>query len=62
VEALIAYVSAFTELRPGDIIATGTCAGVGEKRVPPRWLQPGDTVEVEISGLPVLRNPVVSEH
>ncbi len=61
VEALIAYISAITELREGDIIATGTCGGVGEKRVPPRWLQPGDTIEVEISGLPVLRNPVVAE-
>lgn len=61
VETLIGYISAFTELRAGDIIATGTCGGVGEKRVPPRWLQPGDTVEVEISGLPVLRNPVLAE-
>lgn len=60
-EALIAYVSAFTELMPGDIIATGTCGGVGEKRVPPRWLAPGDVVEVEISGMPVLRNPVEAE-
>ena len=61
VETLIAYISAFTELQPGDIIATGTCGGVGEKRTPPLWLQPGDVVEVEISGLAVLRNPVVAE-
>ena len=61
VETLISYVSDFTELRPGDIIATGTCGGVGEKRVPPRWLVPGDVVEVEVSGIPVLRNPVVAE-
>lgn len=60
-ETLISYVSGFTELRPGDIIATGTCGGVGEKRVPPRWLVPGDVVEVEVSGIPVLRNPVVAE-
>lgn len=61
VETLISYISAFTELRPGDIIATGTCGGVGEKRQPPLWLQPGDVVEVEISGMAVLRNPVVAE-
>jgi 2-keto-4-pentenoate hydratase/2-oxohepta-3-ene-1,7-dioic acid hydratase in catechol pathway len=60
-ETLISYISAFTELRPGDIIATGTCGGVGEKRVPPRWLVPGDVVEVEVSGIPVLRNSVVAE-
>jgi 2-keto-4-pentenoate hydratase/2-oxohepta-3-ene-1,7-dioic acid hydratase in catechol pathway len=57
-ETLISYISGFTELRPGDIIATGTCGGVGEKRVPPLWLKPGDVVEVEVSGIPVLRNPV----
>jgi 2-keto-4-pentenoate hydratase/2-oxohepta-3-ene-1,7-dioic acid hydratase in catechol pathway len=60
-ETLISYVSAFTELRVGDIIATGTCGGVGEKRVPPLWLKAGDTVEVEVSGIPVLVNPVVDE-
>jgi 2-keto-4-pentenoate hydratase/2-oxohepta-3-ene-1,7-dioic acid hydratase in catechol pathway len=61
VETLIAYVSRFTELRPGDIIATGTCGGVGEKRVPPLYLFPGDRVEVAISGLPTLSNPVALE-
>lgn len=61
VETLIAYVSGFTELRVGDVIATGTCAGVGEKRTPPLYLFPGDVVEVEVSGLPLLRNPVVAE-
>jgi 2-keto-4-pentenoate hydratase/2-oxohepta-3-ene-1,7-dioic acid hydratase in catechol pathway len=61
VEALIAYVSAFTELQPGDVIATGTCAGVGEKRTPPLWLRPGDIVEVEVTGLPPLINPIVDE-
>lgn len=59
-EALIAYVSTFTELRPGDIIATGTCAGVGAGRTPPLWMQPGDVVEVEVSGIGVLRNQVVA--
>ncbi|MCG2842372.1 fumarylacetoacetate hydrolase family protein [Sandaracinobacter sp. RS1-74] len=61
VETLIAYISAFTELNPGDVIATGTCGGVGEKRVPQLWLKPGDVVEVEISGMAVLRNPVAAE-
>lgn len=60
-ETLISYISGFTELRPGDIIATGTCGGVGEKRVPPRWLVPGDVVEVDVSGTPVLQNHVVAE-
>jgi 2-keto-4-pentenoate hydratase/2-oxohepta-3-ene-1,7-dioic acid hydratase in catechol pathway len=60
-EALISYISAFTELRVGDVIATGTCGGVGEKRDPPRWLAPGDVVEVEVSGIPVLRNSVILE-
>jgi len=60
VETLIGYISGFTELQRGDIIATGTCGGVGEKRTPPLYLFPGDVVEVEISGLPVLRNPVAA--
>jgi 2-keto-4-pentenoate hydratase/2-oxohepta-3-ene-1,7-dioic acid hydratase in catechol pathway len=61
VEALIVYISAFTELREGDVIATGTCGGVGEKRTPPLYLFPGDVVEVAVTGLPVLRSPVVAE-
>lgn len=61
IETLISYISGFTELKPGDVIATGTCAGVGEKRKPPLYLFPGDVVEVEVSGIPVLRNPVVAE-
>ncbi len=61
VETLIEYISMFTELVPGDIVATGTCAGVGEKRNPPRYLQAGDVVEVDISGLPLLSNPIVPE-
>jgi len=60
-EALIAYISAFTELQPGDVIATGTCAGVGEKRTPPLWLSPGDRVEVAITGLPTLSVAVAAE-
>jgi 2-keto-4-pentenoate hydratase/2-oxohepta-3-ene-1,7-dioic acid hydratase in catechol pathway len=55
---LIAYLSAFTRLEPGDVIATGTPGGVGAKRVPPRFLAPGDVVEVEISRVGRLSNPV----
>lgn len=61
VPALIAYVSTFTTLEPGDVIATGTPSGVGDRRSPPRYLEPGDVVEVEISGIGALRNPVVDE-
>jgi len=57
----IAYLSTFTELLPGDVIATGTPAGVGLSKKPPRWLREGDVFEVEISGLGVLRNPVRNE-
>jgi 2-keto-4-pentenoate hydratase/2-oxohepta-3-ene-1,7-dioic acid hydratase in catechol pathway len=58
---LIEYCSAFTPLAPGDVIATGTPGGVGFKRTPPLWLQPGDLVEVEISGIGILRNQVRDE-
>jgi len=61
VEALVAYVSGVCTLRPGDLIFTGTPPGVGMARKPPVWLKPGDTIEVEIDGLGVLRNPVVAE-
>jgi 2-keto-4-pentenoate hydratase/2-oxohepta-3-ene-1,7-dioic acid hydratase in catechol pathway len=58
VETLIEYITVFTELLPGDIIATGTCGGVGDKLSPPRYLKPGDVVEVAVTGLPTLSNPV----
>jgi 2-keto-4-pentenoate hydratase/2-oxohepta-3-ene-1,7-dioic acid hydratase in catechol pathway len=48
-------------LEPGDLIATGTPAGVGIVRQPPVWLQPGDTVKVEIEGIGSLENPVIAE-
>ena len=54
VDAIISYVSAFMTLEPGDLIATGTPPGVGP-------MQPGSTVQVEIEGIGVLRNPVVRE-
>ncbi|HEV2639514.1 MAG TPA: fumarylacetoacetate hydrolase family protein [Actinocrinis sp.] len=55
----LSLISHTMTLRPGDLLATGTPAGVGYGRTPPRLLQPGDTVEVEVEGLGVLRNPVV---
>ena len=57
----IEYCSSFTRLEPGDVIVTGTPGGVGSKRKPPLWLKPGDTVEVEIDRLGVLRNGVADE-
>jgi 2-keto-4-pentenoate hydratase/2-oxohepta-3-ene-1,7-dioic acid hydratase in catechol pathway len=55
---IIAYCSGFTTLSPGDVILTGTPGGVGAKRTPPLWLKPGDVVEVTVTGLGVLSNPV----
>ena len=55
----IAFISQLMTLQPGDIIATGTPAGVGFKREPPIFLRHGDIVEVEIEGIGILRNPVV---
>ncbi len=57
----IEYCSSFTRLEPGDVIVTGTPGGVGAKRQPPLWLKPGDTVEVEIDRVGLLRNPVTQE-
>ena len=58
----IEYCSSFTRLEPGDVIATGTPGGVGAKRTPPLWLKPGDTVEVEIDRLGILRNGIADEN
>ncbi len=58
---IIAYVSQFTPLHPGDVIATGTPSGVGAGRKPPLWMRPGDRIEIEISVLGVLANNVVAE-
>jgi 2-keto-4-pentenoate hydratase/2-oxohepta-3-ene-1,7-dioic acid hydratase in catechol pathway len=57
----IAYISTFATLVPGDVIVTGTPGGVGARRNPPLWLQPGDRVEVEISHVGLLVNPVEQE-
>jgi 2-keto-4-pentenoate hydratase/2-oxohepta-3-ene-1,7-dioic acid hydratase in catechol pathway len=58
---VIKFVSDFTSVAPGDVIATGTPAGVGHRRSPPLWMKPGDVLEVEISGIGTLRNPVIDE-
>ena len=57
----IAYISTILPLLAGDVIVSGTPGGVGVKRRPPLFMRPGDVVEVEISGVGVLRNPVIAE-
>jgi 2-keto-4-pentenoate hydratase/2-oxohepta-3-ene-1,7-dioic acid hydratase in catechol pathway len=66
VPRIVEYISTFTALAPGDIIATGTPSGVGFARTPPRWLKPGDVVEVTLAGvggpgIGTLRNVVVDD-
>jgi acylpyruvate hydrolase len=61
VPALIAYLSQVMTLEPGDVVATGTPSGVGFARNPPRFLRPGDVVEVEIEGIGTLVNSVITE-
>lgn len=58
VETIIAYVSTFTPLAPGDVIVTGTPGGVGAKRQPPVWLKAGDVVEVDIPRVGLLVNEI----
>jgi len=57
---LVAYVSRFMSLRAGDLISTGTPAGVGHGRKPPRYLEPGDVVEMGITGLGTQRHQVMA--
>ncbi|MEA2974511.1 MAG: hypothetical protein QOF19_31 [Alphaproteobacteria bacterium] len=59
---LINYISTFTTLRPGDMIWTGTPVGAGGHSDPPKWLKPGDVVEIEVPEIGVLRNSVVDEN
>ncbi|RAZ92622.1 2-hydroxyhepta-2,4-diene-1,7-dioate isomerase [Mesorhizobium hawassense] len=58
---IINYISTFTTLTPGDVIATGTPPGAGARFDPPIWLRPGDVIEVEADGIGLLRNGVVDE-
>jgi 2-keto-4-pentenoate hydratase/2-oxohepta-3-ene-1,7-dioic acid hydratase in catechol pathway len=58
---IITYCSTFTELEPGDVIATGTPGGVGARRKPQLFMKDGDVVEVEISEIGVLRNFIKKE-
>lgn len=58
---IIEYISTFTQLVTGDIIATGTPTGAGARFDPPRWLKPGDSVEVEVESIGILRNEIESE-
>ena len=58
---LIAYASTIFTLVPGDVLITGTPAGVGWSKKPPRFMKPGDVVEVEIEAVGLLRNPVVAQ-
>lgn len=57
----IEYITTFTELRPGDVISTGTPGGVGFKRKPPVFMKAGDTVEIEVSKIGTLVNKIVAE-
>jgi 2-keto-4-pentenoate hydratase/2-oxohepta-3-ene-1,7-dioic acid hydratase in catechol pathway len=58
---LVAYLSSVCTLEPGDVVSTGTPAGVGYARNPPRFLQPGDDVVISVDQIGELRNPVVAE-
>ena len=61
VPELIAWISQGCTLEPGDVIMTGTPAGIGAARTPPRWLQDGDVVEITIAGVGTLTNPVIRQ-
>jgi 2-keto-4-pentenoate hydratase/2-oxohepta-3-ene-1,7-dioic acid hydratase in catechol pathway len=58
---LISYASTIFTLVPGDVIITGTPAGVGWSRKPPRFMKPGDVCEVEIENVGTLVNPIVAQ-
>ena len=60
--AIIEWLSATTTLQPGDIITTGTPAGVAMGMASPRWLSPGDTVRIQMTGLGIMQTPVYDEH
>lgn len=61
VATAIATISEFAMLKPGDLIATGTPQGVGHARKPPVWMRAGDTVEIEVAQIGILRNKIIDE-
>jgi 2-keto-4-pentenoate hydratase/2-oxohepta-3-ene-1,7-dioic acid hydratase in catechol pathway len=61
IPVIIAYLSKFTPLNPGDVIATGTPGGVGDRREPPVYMKDGDVIEVEIDHIGTLQNTVITE-
>ena len=61
IDFIIEYISTFCELKPGDVIATGTPNGAGARFDPPRFLVPGDIIEVAVQGVGTLRNSVEDE-
>jgi 2-keto-4-pentenoate hydratase/2-oxohepta-3-ene-1,7-dioic acid hydratase in catechol pathway len=58
---IVRYISSWTDLRPGDVISTGTPSGVGTARTPPVYLKPGDSIEVEVGGVGTLCHSVAAE-
>ena len=58
---LLSYISTFTTLVPGDVIVTGTPTGAGARFDPPRYLVPGDVIEIKADGIGTLRNGVIDE-
>jgi len=61
IPSIIAYCSTILPLLPGDVLVSGTPGGVGARRTPPLWMKDGDIVEVEITQIGTLSNPVISE-
>ncbi|WP_422058153.1 fumarylacetoacetate hydrolase family protein [Sphingomonas sp.] len=61
IPAIVEYCSTFTALSAGDVIATGTPGGVGDKRVPPLYMVPGDVVEISVGSIGTLANPIVDD-
>ncbi|MFW6093428.1 MAG: fumarylacetoacetate hydrolase family protein [Pseudomonadota bacterium] len=59
---LVSYLSTFMRLTPGDLIATGTPSGTGEEQEPPQYLEPGDAVEITVTGIGTLINTVANEY
>jgi 2-keto-4-pentenoate hydratase/2-oxohepta-3-ene-1,7-dioic acid hydratase in catechol pathway len=57
---ILVYISSWTDLRPGDVVSTGTPSGVGTARKPPVYMTPGDVIEVEVSGIGALRHAIAA--